>query len=131
MYKGERDTGKWFKDDHQPMQQDRVIKKDMGPGKYNIDTGIKQSSPNQQISWNVREQNFGSKGDRFKKDFKKYFQPGPADYSPKAITAPTLGEATMTIPQLSPDSVLNANGAMTTMLPSPRGRDIIEMSRTA
>lgn len=47
MYKGERDTGKWFKDDHQPMIQDRGIKKDMGPGKYDTGSGFKQSSPNQ------------------------------------------------------------------------------------
>lgn len=47
MYRGERDTGKWFKNDHQPHIKDRDVIKEIGPGKYNTDNGMRQTNYNQ------------------------------------------------------------------------------------
>lgn len=34
MYRGTRETGKWFSVDHKPMIADRAHASTMGPGKY-------------------------------------------------------------------------------------------------
>jgi len=46
MYRGERDTGKWFKDDHQPFINEREVMKDIGPGKYNTENALRQTNYN-------------------------------------------------------------------------------------
>lgn len=37
---------------------------------------------------------FGSGKDRFTVDYRQYFRPGPSNYDPKDLTAPSIAEKT-------------------------------------
>lgn len=61
---------------------------------------------------------FGSGDQRFRKNYRHYFQPGPDKYMPKAITAPEISEtvALKGTNYISVDATLAKRGV------SPRGR---------
>ena len=70
MYRTDRDTAKWFDSDvmTKPGKDDRMVSKDMGPGKY-ADSTDKQTGK-AAISWNLGKVPFRSGHERFKTDYK-------------------------------------------------------------
>jgi len=50
----------------------------MGPGKYDT---IDKEGAKRHISWNTGKIPFGSGDERFKKDYRLFFKPGPGSYA--------------------------------------------------
>ena len=92
MQRNTRDTARWFDNDHKASLGDKEVAPGVGPGKYQVAESFRHANSKQQTSWNMGSVPFGSGDQRFRKNYRQYFQPGPDKYNPKAITAPEISE---------------------------------------
>ena len=81
MYRGERDTSKWFTPDHSLPIQDRKNLPALAPGMN--ETENKALAYKSSVSWNTGKVPFASNNERFVNDTSTRWSPGPASYDPK------------------------------------------------